>query len=142
MSGSGKLVAEYPVTREWIMANDGDPDASLMLISVSGTCMEPTLRDGALIAIQACVTPADLAAGGVYVFAHLGRIFVKRLRLDATRLLVIEDARPAEVKIVPRAEFERSYSFLHRVFWTGSPDEVGKTIADLLPQRRELRIAG
>lgn len=139
---NGAILSHHPVTREWITANGGDPDGELALITVDGICMEPTLRHGALIAIQGGVTTADLAAGGIFVFVRSGRHFVKRLRLEATRLIIVEDARPAEVKIVPRLEFERCYSCLHRVFWTGWEYDLGRSIGDLSPVREPLRMHG
>ena len=91
-AGHGAFVADqaaaryYAFDREWLALHVGVPERRLALIPVSGTSMEPDLRDGDLVMIDR--GDIEVLREGVYVFELDDRLYVKRLMLRGDRLVV------------------------------------------------------
>lgn len=91
-AGHGAFVAAqesercYAFDREWLSHQVGVAARRLALIPVSGTSMEPDLRDGDLVMIDR--GDVEVLREGVYVFELDDRLYVKRLSLRGDRLVV------------------------------------------------------
>lgn len=91
-AGHGAFVGDHVATRyyafdrEWLALHVGVPVRRLALIPVSGSSMEPDLRDGDLVMIDR--GDIEVLREGVYVFELDDRLYVKRLSLRGDRLVV------------------------------------------------------
>ena len=103
-AGHGAFIADqgaarhYAFDREWLALHVGVAAHRLALIPVSGTSMEPDLRDGDLVMIDR--GDIEVLREGVYVFELDDRLYVKRLSLRGDRLMVASsngDYTPSEL---------------------------------------------
>lgn len=103
-AGHGAFIADqgaarqYAFDREWLALYVGVAAHRLALIPISGTSMEPDLRDGDLVMIDR--GDIEVLREGVYVFELDDRLYVKRLSLRGDRLVVASsngDYPPSEL---------------------------------------------
>lgn len=92
-AGHGALAEDRPsselraFSRVWLSRQVGLPPARLKLVTVAGDSMVPDLNDGDEVMID--TGDVEVLREGVYVFALDGHIYVKRLALRGTSLMII-----------------------------------------------------
>lgn len=97
-AGHGALAEERPAaehrafSRTWLSREVGVPPARLKIITVAGDSMVPDLHDGDEVMID--TGDVEVLREGIYVFYLDGHIYVKRLVLEGTSLM-IRSSNPA-----------------------------------------------
>lgn len=97
-AGHGALAEDRPAaehrafSRVWLSREVGVPPSRLRIITVAGDSMVPELFDGDEVMID--TGDIETLREGIYVFFLDGHIYVKRLALEATTL-VIRSSNPA-----------------------------------------------
>lgn len=78
--------------------------------------MTPTINDGDLAIVD--IAASDLADGKIYVFSIGEDVFVKRLRREPGRILMVSDNADLypQPEVIPRHE---PFSIFGRVKWAG-----------------------
>jgi hypothetical protein len=107
-----RTIGAFRFSRRWLRQQGLEP-RMLSAIAVDGDSMEPTLRDGDEILVDA--TPRPLR-DGIHVVRTVGALLVKRLETGRPGLVVLKSDNPAYDPIeLPLYEVE----VVGRVVWKG-----------------------
>lgn len=124
-AGSGRTAIEQSSNRKLrfgriSLRNQGVDPSSARCVTVAGNSMEPVLRNGATVAIDAGNT--RIVDGNMYAIDHDGQLRVKQLyRLPGGGIRVRSfnrDEHPDE-EYTARQVQEQDFKILGRVFWSG-----------------------
>lgn len=123
-AGGGSLVDSEQVVDylqfrpEWLKNAKGVNPENLLLISVTGDSMEPTLSDGDLIAVD--TTQGRFKSDAVYVLQQGDRLWVKRVhyKLDGSVQIKSDNAAKYEPEIFRGDQLE-NLKIIGRVVWRG-----------------------
>lgn len=129
-AGAGALVASedvsdhFAVSRDWLRRNLppwAPVNAVVGVLEGSGDSMEPTIRDGDLIAVVQDVPWRVVERGGIFVFTLDGhRLLLKRLQvLNSGDLRIISDNKAYETDTVPFADIQHRVIIHGQVFFAG-----------------------
>ncbi len=92
-AGHGALAEDRPAaehrafSRAWLSREVGVPSSRLKVITVAGDSMVPDLHDGDEVMID--TGDLEVLREGIYVFYLDGHIYVKRLALQGTSLVIV-----------------------------------------------------
>ncbi|WP_321375276.1 helix-turn-helix transcriptional regulator [Pseudomonas extremaustralis] len=124
-AGSGRTAIEQSSNRKLrfgriSLRNQGVDPSSARCVTVAGNSMEPVLRNGATVAIDAGNT--RIVDGDMYAIDHDGQLRVKQLyRLPGGGIRVRSfnrDEHPDEEYTASQVQ-EQDFKILGRVFWSG-----------------------
>jgi phage repressor protein C with HTH and peptisase S24 domain len=85
--GSEQIVDYVQFRPEWLTAAKGIKPENLLIVSVMGDSMEPTLYDGELVVLD---TAQHFKSDGVYVVSEGDRLWVKRVQYRIGGELVLK----------------------------------------------------
>jgi phage repressor protein C with HTH and peptisase S24 domain len=115
---SEQIVDYLSFRTDWLKSAKGISPKNLLLISVSGDSMEPTLANGDLIVVD--TTEGRFKSDAIYVLQQGDRLWVKRLhyKLDGTVLVKSDNASKYEPELFKGDQLE-SLRIIGRVVWRG-----------------------
>ncbi len=122
-AGHGAQVGEEEVRgvvafrRDWVWRELGVDPVSLVVISVKGESMEPTIRAGDLIVIDRRETTPS--SEGLYVVRIADALIVKRVQVFPDRTIVLVSDHPAYKPITLRIGDAEQVAIVGRVVWVG-----------------------
>jgi phage repressor protein C with HTH and peptisase S24 domain len=123
ISADGKVMLNQQVVdyigfkEEWLSSFLGVSAQNLVLISVKGDSMDPTLSEGDLVLIDTAAKRVE--ANAIYAVAFWGSFQIKRVQLKINGTMVIKsDNNIYEPEIIPNEESEKLH-VVGRVVWYG-----------------------
>lgn len=104
--------------RDWMRQN-GWRAERLRLLQTRGDCMVPTVRDGALMLVDASLN--DLREEGVYVLEVEGALLVRRIQFDVHGGVIATSDNPAYHQQHLHPDSREDLSVFGKVVWVGNP---------------------
>ena len=117
MIHSEQIVDHLYFKSEWINSVFGVPRESLVLISVLGDSMEPTLSNGDLILVD--IRMSRVEDGAIYVIQYDDALLVKRLQKKYDGSVVIRSDNTLYEPEVLHGEDAINLKIVGRVIWAG-----------------------
>ncbi len=115
---SEQIVDYLAFKPEWLTSAKGITPENLVLISVIGDSMMPTIRDGDLILID--TTPTRFKSDAIYVIQHSDRLWVKRVQYRLDGVVVIKSDNSANYEPESFREDQLDgIRIIGRVVWRG-----------------------
>jgi transcriptional regulator with XRE-family HTH domain len=109
-------VGQFAFKRQWLSRRGLSP-TGLRVVSARGDAMEPTVRAGDILLVDASVT--DVRADGIYMIEQAGELRCKRLQLMVDGGLRIRSDNPHyETEIIPPAQLDL-LRVVAKVVWIG-----------------------
>ncbi len=115
--GSERIEGMVAFRYDWIRRELGVDPGVLVVITVKGESMEPTLRAGDLIVVDRSEAPP--AHEGLYVVRIGDALLVKRVQFLPDRTMVLTSDHPAYKPVTLKIEEAGSVSIVGRVAWVG-----------------------
>lgn len=110
-------IGKVAFRREWIQQK-GLSAKDLMAVRIGGDSMSPTIREGALVLVDA--RQEHVNEDGIYVLLVDGHLVAKRLQLDFSGGLYVRSDNPAYREQQLTEAQARSLYIIGRIVWAGS----------------------
>jgi phage repressor protein C with HTH and peptisase S24 domain len=114
---SEQIVDHLAFRTDWVKNTLGVTEKDLVLISVKGDSMEPTLSNDDLILVN--IQKGRIEDNAVYVLQHDGDLLVKRIQRKMDGALIIKSDNPLYEQEVLDSSQAESLHVLGRVVWYG-----------------------
>ena len=125
----GAVRSELKVSERWVRERLGAEPSALFAVQVKGDSMEPGIRNGDLIVVDASMQQMD-RSGDVYLIWQAGRgLRVKRLeRLHGGGPIVIASDNPRYLGELVMGSFSDQVRVLGRVLWSGPAEQLSAKV--------------
>ncbi|MBF0107599.1 MAG: helix-turn-helix transcriptional regulator [Magnetococcales bacterium] len=114
---SGQIVDHIAFKSDWILGVMGLDPKKVVLVSIIGDSMEPTLKDGDLVLLDQ--RDQSMRNDAIYVLRRGEDLVAKRLQRGFDGSIAIKSDNEAYEDIRVTAEQVRQISIIGRVVWTG-----------------------
>lgn len=114
---SEQIVDYLAFRKDWVKKTLGVTERDLLLISVKGDSMEPTLSNDDLILVN--IRKGRIEDNAVYVLQHDGDLLVKRIQRKIDGAVIVKSDNPLYEQEVLDSSKAESLHVLGRVVWYG-----------------------
>lgn len=110
---SKKVKSYLSFRRDWLLSKG--PIGNMVVVSVQGDSMSPTIPDGSVVLINESIGGAPIN-GKIYLVCYRDELFIKRLRVKDNRAVaIVSDLDGSEISI-KKSEY---FNIIGRAIWYG-----------------------